>query len=254
MNDIVQFPSGNTGATTQDASGYVLAKLARLVELDEEDRKAITALSFRLEQVPAGRHLIREGQLPIECCVLVKGFACRHKLTADGARQIVSFHLRGDILDIQHLMLERADHNVQAITASTIAWVPRSELEQLAWSRPAIGKGLWRDCLIDASIFREWVLNVGRRDGKARIAHMLCEFAARCQAAGLGDGGCFNLPMTQEQIGDATGLTSVHVNRMLKALRDDGAIDRKGRQVTISNWNRLREIADFDPTYLHAAA
>lgn len=254
MSDILPFPGTGSTADGGEAAARIVAKLSRLIDLGEDDRALIAALPFRVEQVPAGRHLIREGQVAPDCCILVRGYACRHKLTADGARQIVSFHLRGDILDIQHLLLERADHNVQAISASTIAWVPRQRLEQLAWSRPAIGKALWRDCLIDASIFREWVLNVGRRDGKSRIAHMLCEFAARCRAAGLGDGNCFDLPMTQEQIGDATGLTSVHVNRMLKTLRDEGAISRSGRQVTISDWAKLQRIADFDSHYLHAAA
>lgn len=233
---------------------WIGRKLERLAELTDDDRAGIAALTFRLEQVPAGRHLIREGQVPEECCVLVEGFACRHKLTADGGRQIVSFHLRGDILDIQHLLLDRADHNVQMITAGLVAWLPKQDLIDLASRQIAVGHALWRDSLIDASIFREWVLNVGRRDGRSRIAHMLCEFAARCQAAGLGDADRFELPMTQEQIGDATGLTSVHVNRMLRALRDEGAIARTGRQVRITDWTLLRAIADFDPAYLHAAA
>ena len=120
--------------------------------------------------------------------------------------------------------------------------------------RPAINEALWRDSLIDASIFREWVLNVGRRDAKARIAHMLCEFASRRQAAGLGSPERFELPMTQEQIGDATGLTPVHVNRMLHALAADGVIVRDQREVEITDWPKMRRIADFDPAYLHAAA
>jgi CRP-like cAMP-binding protein len=229
-------------------------KLARLADLDREDRAGIAALSLRLQEVPAGRHLVREGQRPDECCLLVSGFACRHKLTGDGARQIVSFHVPGDLVDIQHLLLDAADHNVQTIAAGMVGWIPKQELVRLAWSRPAIGRALWRDTLIDASISRQWVLNVGRRDGRSRIAHMLCEFATRCEAAGLAGVDAFDMPMTQEQIGDASGLTSVHVNRMLKVLRDEGAIARAGRQVRILDWELLRSIAGFDPAYLHAAA
>jgi CRP-like cAMP-binding protein len=255
MNGTVSF-SGLDAPFRSEAAAiqWLIRKLERLADLQDEDRIEIAGLMLRLEEVPAGRHLIREGQRPDECCLLVSGFACRHKVTADGARQIVSFHLRGDLLDIQHLLLDRADHSVQTISAGVVAWVPKQQLVRLAWTRPAIGQALWRDSLIDASIFREWVLNVGRRDGRSRIAHMLCEFATRCEAAGLGDANCFELPMTQEQIGDATGLTSVHVNRMLKVLRDEGAIARSGRQVRITDWERLRAIADFDPDYLHAAA
>jgi CRP-like cAMP-binding protein len=233
---------------------WVVRKLDRLGQLSEEDRRTLIDLPHRLEQV-RGRHtLVREGVQTTECCILVSGFACRHKVTVDGARQIVSFHMRGDILDIQHLLLPRADHYLQTITPATVAWVPKADLLRLAWERPAIGAALWRDSLIDASIFREWVLNVGRRDAKSRIAHMLCEFAARCEAAGLGTADHFPLPMTQEQIGDATGLTSVHVNRMLRDLEQDGAISRTGRVALINDWARLKSIANFDSAYLHAAA
>jgi CRP-like cAMP-binding protein len=158
------------------------------------------------------------------------------------------------VLDLQHLLFSMADHNVQTITSGTVAWIPSSELKLVAQRRPRIGEALWRDTLIDASIFREWVLNVGRRDAKSRIAHMLCEFAARCRAAGLGSPESIHLPMTQEQIADATGLTAVHVNRMMRALRQDGVIEQKGKELRIVDWDRMRGIADFDPVYLHAAA
>jgi CRP-like cAMP-binding protein len=241
-------------AENSDALDWTIRKMERLAELDEGDRKALAALPFTIETVPARRTLIREGAEVSDCCVLVSGYACRHKTTASGVRQIVSFDVRGDILDVQHLLLEIADHNVQAITDVTVAWVPKAALRRIARERPKIGEALWRDTLIDASIFREWVLNVGRRDAKSRIAHMLCEFALRCRNAGLGAQGRLELPMTQEQIADATGLTPIHVNRMLRLLGEEGAIERAGRHVRIGDWKRLREIADFDPVYLHAAA
>lgn len=229
-------------------------KLGRLVELSEEDIALLLALPVKVERVRRHRHLVRERDVPQQCCLLVEGFACRYKTTATGERQIVSFHLAGDMLDVQHLLLEVADHSVQAITDATVAWVAKADLLRLASERPALGKALWRDSLIDSSIFREWVLNVGRRDAKTRIAHMLCEFVARCEAAGVGTAESFELPMTQEQIADATGLTPVHVNRMLRALEADDAIYRDGRSFRVANWGRFRQIADFDATYLHAAA
>ena len=241
-------------ANDNEALAGLIRKLERLTNLDKEDRRALMALPHMRENVPAGTLLVGEGRDTSQCCLLVEGFACRHKTTADGDRQIVSFHMRGDILDIQHLLLPRADHNVETITDALIAWVPSEELRRLARERPNIGEGLWRDTLIDASIFREWVLNVGRRGAKARIAHMLCEFVARAQAVGLGSPDHFWLPMTQEQIADATGLTTVHVNRMLRALREDGAIARDKREVQILDWDRMKADADFDALYLHAAA
>lgn len=192
--------------------------------------------------------------MPHECCLLIDGFAARSKLTANGGRQIVSFHMVGDILDLQHLFLERADHDVQAITDVRVAWVPMAELRRLVAEHPIIGTAFWRDALIDASIFREWVLNVGRRDAKTRIAHMLCEFIVRCEAVGLGTPERIQVPFTQEEIGDATGLTPVHVNRMLRELSEERLIKRSGRALEILDWNGFRRVAGFDAAYLHAAA
>src|SRR5690606_35847541 len=141
-----------------------------------DEERAVASLSHRITRTVAQEYLVREGDIPKECCLLVEGYASRSKVAMDGGRQIVSFHVAGDILDLQHLFLERADHDVQAMTECTIIWIPMAELRALVAKFPAIGKAFWRDTLIDASIFREWVLNVGRRDAKTRIAHMLCEF------------------------------------------------------------------------------
>ena len=240
-------------ACDQDFAGLI-QKLSRLAPLHSEDIAALTALPTQIEPVHRIRQLVREHDTPERCCFLIKGYAARHKVTASGARQIVSFHIPGDLLDIHHLLLNRADHSVETITPATVGWIPRDELLRLAWERPNIGKALWRDCLIDASIFREWVLNVGRRGARARIAHMLCEFVVRCEAAGLGSRDDFELPMTQVQIGDATGMTPIHVNRTLKLLDEDGAILRDRNRFSVLHWDRLCKIADFDPAYLHQAA
>ena len=232
----------------------LIRKLERLSPIGDDAREALAGLPCRLEEVSPGRVLVREGELPTECCLLLSGFVCRHKSTSGGARQIVSFHFPGDILDLQHLKLPRADHNVEATTRAEVAWISKDRINRILRSHPVLADALWRDALIDASIFREWVLNVGRRDARSRVAHMLCEFAARREAAGLGSPERFELPMTQEQIADATGMTIVHVNRTLKALTDEGAISRDGREVRISDWARMQRIADFDPAYLHNAA
>ena len=241
-------------ANDNDGLSRVVRKLDRLALLTEADRDAIRSLPFRVETLPADHFLVREGDAANDCCILLQGYACRHKTTSTGERQIVSFHLPGDILDLQHLLLSRADHNLQTISSATVARVPSAQLRQVAQERPAVSEALWRDTLIDASIFREWVLNVGRRDGRSRIAHLLCEFAARRDAAGLGRPQQSALPLAQGHIADATGMTAVHVNRVLHALAATGAIQRQERKLEIRDWARLRQIADFDPAYLHAAA
>lgn len=236
------------------ALGGFARKLGRLARLDSEDLAQLNALAVQFEHVPRFKPLVREGDVPERCCLLVRGYAGRYKESAVGLRQIVAFHIPGDLLDVQHLLLEKADHSVEAITPASIGWINKAHLLSLASERPNIGKALWRDSLIDASIFREWVLNVGRRDAKSRIAHMLCEFVARCEAAGLGDRDRFELPFTQQQIADATALTPVHVNRMLRELDNDGAVARVRNQFQVLDWDRLCSIADFHPAYLHEAA
>jgi CRP-like cAMP-binding protein len=232
----------------------LIEKLERLAPLGDASRRSLEGLPIRVEEVSRSQLLVREGDVPTECCVLLQGYACRHKSTPGGARQIVSFHMAGDILDLQHLKLPRADHSVEAITTATIGWIPMYAMSRLLHDDPDVADAFWRDALIDASIFREWVLNVGRRDARARIAHMLCEFAARREASGLGSPDSFDLPMSQQMIADATGLTIVHVNRTLRALCKEGALVREERKLRINDWTRLQQVSAFDPAYLHCAA
>lgn len=232
----------------------MLAKVRRLSDVDDEDLEALASLPHRPDTRKPHSYIVREGDRPAECCLLVDGYAARSKLSADGGRQIVSFHVAGDMLDLQHLFLERADHFVQAMTEVTLVWIPMPALRDLISRRPKVGTAFWRDALIDASIFREWVLNVGRRDAKTRIAHMLCEFLVRSEKAGLGSVEKLRLPFTQEQIGDATGLTAVHVNRMLRELTEEGLIRRSPGFLQIRDWEGFRRVAEFDAAYLHAAA
>jgi len=241
-------------ANDDDAFGAVIRKLERLAPLEEPDRQAIRSLPFETASAEAGTFLVREGNTATQCCVILTGYVCRSKTTSSGARQIVSFHVPGDIVDLQHLLLSRADHNIQTITDVTYATVPSAEIKRVAQDRPVIAEALWRDSLIDASVFREWVLNVGRRDARSRVAHMLCEFTVRRENAGLGSPSAFELPMTQEHIADATGLTVVNVNRMLASLAADGVIARDQRRVEILDWSRMQQAADFDPAYLHLDA
>lgn len=236
-----------------DASALLARKLCSLNGLKTESASELALLPFRYQRLRSGTVIVQEGQQISECCLLVSGYACRSKLAKDGGRQIVSFHFPGDILDIQHLWFAWADHNVQIITDADVAFVSIRKLRSLVEERPDIGTALWRNSLIDASVFREWVLNVGRRDAKTRIAHMLCEFVSRGHVAGLGEPQDQLIPLTQEQIGDATGLTSVHVNRMLRQLKGCGALAGPGHGLHVADWDQLKRIATFSAGYLHAA-
>jgi CRP-like cAMP-binding protein len=229
----------------------MIRRLGGLSPLSERDRQALLGLPFSIRTMPAGGHLIRDGDPTEYCCLLLTGFAYRHKITGEGARQIISIHMASEFVDLQNVFLDVSDHSVQTLTEAEVAFVPRTALADLALSSPAIGRALWMQTLIDASIFREWVVNVGRRDSRARVAHLLCEFSLRLDAAGLASNHHYELPMTQEQLADAVGLTSVHVNRVLKQLGEEGLINRNKRSITIVDWHRMRQAGDFNERYLH---
>ncbi|HET9428749.1 MAG TPA: Crp/Fnr family transcriptional regulator [Allosphingosinicella sp.] len=229
----------------------LIRKLEYRRPFSSADRAALLALPYEVKTIEAGAYIVRDGTKPTRACLVVSGFTFRHKIVAEGARQILSLNMRGDLVDFQSSFLGIADHNVQALTRSEVAYIPRDALRNIAFERPVIGEALWHDSLVDASIFCEWIANVGRRDSRTRLAHLLCEFSLRLEAAGLGDHKAWELPMTQEQLADVVGLTPVHVNRTLKTLEQDGLIRRNRRAVSVSNWKKLAEAGDFQSSYLH---
>jgi CRP-like cAMP-binding protein len=229
----------------------MLTKLQLWMDLDAQDQQAVLALPYSTKRLGAHQYIVRDGEKPTHSCLLLRGFAYRHKVTGEGGRQIMSIHMKGDVVDLQNSLLRRSDHNVQALTNIEVAYIPVEAVRNLAFDRPNVGKAMWYETLVDASIFREWTLNVGRRDARTRTAHMLCEFAMRLEVAGLGVQLDYELPMTQDQLADALGLTPVHVNRTLKALEAEGLIDRTRRSVRIGNFKALAAVGDFEPNYLH---
>ena len=196
-------------------------------------------------------YIVREGQEVSDCSLILNGFAFRQKLLRNGSRQIISIHIPTEFVDLQNGLLGVADHSVQGLGQCELAIIPRRAIMDLQEQRPGIRMAMWIDTLLDASIFREWVVNVGRRDSRARIAHLLCELALRLEKIGLGQDRTFEFPLTQEQLADATGLTPVHTNRTLQTLRKNGLIQLTARSLTILDWAALKEVADFDELYLH---
>ncbi|MFL6762364.1 MAG: Crp/Fnr family transcriptional regulator [Sphingomicrobium sp.] len=233
----------------------LVEKLAYRTALSAEDRAAIMALPFALRRMERSQFLVREREPATHSCVMLSGYSIRSKLTATGERQIVAVHMKGEVVDLQNSLLEVADHSVQMLVPGKVAMIPREEVIRLTLERPKVAHAMWIDTLVDASIFREWIANVGRRDARTRVAHLLCEFAVRLRVAGLGEDTHYELPMTQEQLADATGLTPVHINRTLRELDKDGLIERPNpRVIRIGDWHMLAEVGDFDTNYLHLRA
>lgn len=227
----------------------IVRKLERSGPLDDGDRAELLALAQEATTLDADARIARDGEPVERCCALLSGFAYRSKITGEDKRQIVSLHLRGDLLDLHGLMTGTADHDIRTLTPCRVAFIPRAPLLDLLDRRPAIARAFWLDTLVDASVFREWILNVGRRGARTRLAHLLCETTVR--VAGLDADSASALPLTQGQLADATGLTPVHVNRVLQSLAQDRLIAREDGAITVLDLPRLATVGEFDPAYLH---
>lgn len=234
----------------------LIRKLERFGPLPDEGRRALEGLPLAAEPVVADRDLFHEGEHPRHCLLLLAGLACRYKTTEDGRRQILSFHLPGDLLNLTGLLLGQMDHGIGALTPVEVAPVPHATVLDWMENRPRLGLGrlLWRDAMLDAAIWREWVVNVGRRTARRRVAHLLCELALRLRAAGLARGDICDLPVTQSVLADATGLSEVHMSRTLQDLRGAGLIEFGGGTLVVRDWDGLKDAGGFDPRYLHQLA
>lgn len=231
----------------------LIASLESHGALASEDRAAVAALVGATRSSPPESELVADGQPALECQVLLEGQAFRHKTTSDGRRQIIAFLAPGDILDLQRLFMG-VDYGVTALTPCKTAPIYCARLEALTQARPAIGRAVWRNALVDASIQREWLICMGRRTAYARIAHLLCEIFLRLNQRGLTQGQRCRFPLTQGHLADAAGLSGVHTNRVLQALRQQGLITLRGRELLIHDWAGLAAAGEFDPAYLHLPA
>jgi CRP-like cAMP-binding protein len=226
-------------------------KLRSISPLSDDEKECLSTIPLTTKSLGPDQDIVREGDRPSECCLAVEGFVCRYKLTDQGKRQIFSFHIAGDIPDLQSLHLKVMDHSLMTLTSCKLAFIPHQSLTELMRKCPRVSDVMWRDTLIDAAIFREWMMGIGRRSAYTRIAHVLCEVFFKMRSVGLGNGNGCEWPVTQAELGDALGLSTVHVNRSLQELRGDGLIELRGGSLTILNWDGLTKAGEFDPTYLH---
>lgn len=232
-------------------NGLMIRKLESIFALSDEERQVLSRLPIQVTTFKADQDIVRIGDRPSQSCLILQGFTCVYKLTAEGKRQIVAFHVPGDIPDLQSLHLKVMDNSLATVSACTLGFIPHEALHDVCNRYPRITAALWRETLVDASIFREWMTGIGRREAYHRMAHLLCELRVRLSMVGLVEDETFDLPITQAEFADAIGASTVHVNRVLQELRADGLIRSRGTQVSILDWERLKEAGDFDPLYLH---
>ena len=227
----------------------LIRKLEAFGPLPDSDKRALEQATGQTRWIDAGRDLVCKGDRPMECRLILRGVAYRHRTLEDGQRQIMGFEIPGDLCDLHGFLLGQADHAVATLTLCKVATLPREALAGWMEGRPAIARALWHGTLVDAAVSQVWLCNIGRRTARGRIAHLLCEVLRRLQAVGLAeDGG--TLPIPPAEIADALGLSVVHVNRTLWRLHGEGLIALNDGRVTIADVPGLQAAGEFDPTYL----
>ena len=228
----------------------LLNKLEALAALSARDRALIADIGADVHHYAPGDDIIREKERPEHVHLMLEGWASRYQVLPDGRKQITAFLLPGDFCDTHITLLGRMDHSIGAHMESRVAFVSKDMMLAL-FDRPAIARALWWASLVDEGIMRAWLVNMGGRDALPRTAHLLCELHARLSTVGMVDGDRFTAPLTQEQLGFALGLTAVHLNRMVRQLRELGLLAINRHQITILDLAGLRDLCNFDPGYLH---
>lgn len=229
----------------------LIRKLEQFKKLSPEQKQVLQdAISDVVDYGP-GEDIIGHGDRPDPLHLLLEGWAGRYKLLPEGDRHIMAYLIPGDIGDLHAALLGRMDHSIGALSRCKVAFIPQAVVAGIIDQNNGLAKALWWSSLVDEAISREWLVTMGARPADKRIAHLISEMFLRTKAVGLADGDSFEMPVTQEELGDTMGLTNVHVNRMLQQLRGDGLISTQGRRVTVHDFDALMQFADFDPLYLH---
>lgn len=226
-------------------------KLEALGTLSAEEREAFLGLIEKPYHVRAGTDIVADGSLPNASTCMIDGFACRYKILSGGRRQILSLQFGGDITDINSYVLKKMDHAVGALTDCIVASMPHEKIRKVTERYPNLTYLMWRDTLVEASIFRAWLTGVARKSAISRVAHFFCEQFMRMEAVGLTNGNQATLGVRQNDIADSLGLSIVHTNRVLQQLRKMGLIELRSRTLTVVDWKELQGIGEFDPDYLH---
>ena len=241
----------NLAVGAEEAVAGLVRKLRARDVISRQEEEVLAAAVSEIQEARPGKILVRAGVSLSECKLLVEGMVCRYKELHEGQRQILELHVSGDFVDLHSFPLKRLEHNIAALTPVRIAIVPHDRLKRLTEEHPHLARLLWFSTLLDAAIHREWILSIGRRSALARVAHLLCELYVRMDVIGLAPDQCYPLPLTQADLADATGLTAVHVNRMLRKLRDESLLTFRNGKVAIHDWGGLIRTAEFDPAYLY---
>jgi len=228
-----------------------LKKLRRRAELGPEEELAIRNAVTETREIRADQILVRSGQLLTESMLLLRGWLARSKGLSGGERQFTELHVPGDFPDLHGFTLKRLDHDVLALSDCTIGVVPHERLRDITERHPRLARIYWMSTNVDAAIHREWALSLGRRSAIARMAHLFCELYERLDMVGATQGDSYEFPLTQRELAECLGLTVVHANRTVQEIRRRNLIGLANRRLTILDRDRLKGLAEFDPSYLY---
>jgi len=227
-----------------------LDRLTRRSILTQEEQQAILSLPTEAEQVRSNHDFVRLGERLDHSCLVVAGMIGRFEQTCEGARQITAIHIPGDFVDLHSFLLKEMDHSVGALSHCRVLRFPHPRLADLTVKQPHLTRLLWLLTLIDSSIHREWLI-AASRTAPEQLAHLICELYVRLGVTELITEGRFTLPVTQMELGEALGLSAVHVNRTLQQLRAEGLFSWQNQEIHILDWEALKRRGSFDPRYLH---
>jgi CRP-like cAMP-binding protein len=232
------------------ASERLVRKIEHYDVLTDDERDVLRGLTGMEREIPANTDIVDQGSRPTHSTLLMEGFCGRYTLLPDGDRQITSLHISGDFVDLHSFLIKPMDHAVVSITRCVIVEIQHSELKKITETQPHLTRLLWLSTLTDAAIHREWLVAMGARTAPKRLAHFICETYFRLAAVDRAANLRFDLPMTQNDLGDTLGLTAVHINRTLQDLRGRGLVTWQGAAIEILDWGKLTDFAQFDPNYL----
>jgi CRP-like cAMP-binding protein len=228
-----------------------IRKLRLRCEIGVSEEEAIRALVQGPYDYPAEQVIVRRGEPLNSSILLLEGLLARYKDLSNGQRQITHIHVPGDFADLHGYTLKYLDHNLMTLTSCSIARAPHTKIDAITDQYPHLTRAFWFSTNLDAAIHREWEVSLGRRNAIERAAHLLCELQSRLLVVGAAEGDSFRLPITQTQFAECLGLTGVHVNRVLRELREAGLAEFRSGTVTIHDRAGLESLAEFDPLYLY---
>jgi CRP-like cAMP-binding protein len=225
-------------------------KLSAYVALSEADLATLARFDRRRRSFQPGHEMIHEGQAKASAFILSEGWACSYKVLADGERQIVDFQIPGDFLGLRSILFRTADHSVEAVTRIEATEVLAKDIIEAFAQAPRLATAVLWAVSRDEAMVVEHLVNLGRRSAEERMAHFLMELSARLALVGAGDRSGFDCPLTQYHLADALGLSAVHVNRVLRHLREQGLVTFRNGRVDFDDFDRLKAVAGFDNDYL----